>query len=107
MVQKFFRYYHKFLELLNYSYIQIRIINDIKSSLINQVRFLVFNLENDIDADGDGIHHYYDNCPDVFNPNQEDLDLDGVGDFCDQDIDGDCEYVDSDGVFGVKLKRIL
>ena len=47
------------------------------------------NLENDIDADGDGLHHYYDNCPDVFNPNQEDLDLDGVGDFCDQDIDGD------------------
>ena len=31
--------------------------------------------------DGDGLHHSFDNCPDVFNPNQEDLDLDGIGDF--------------------------
>ena len=46
-------------------------------------------MENDIDLDGDGLHHYFDNCPEIFNPNQEDLDLDGVGDFCDQDIDGD------------------
>ncbi len=31
----------------------------------------------------------YDNCPDFYNPLQQDIDNDGCGDVCDDDIDGD------------------
>lgn len=43
----------------------------------------------DDDADGDGIPDADDNCPDVFNPNQDDNDGDGAGDACDDDDDND------------------
>ena len=42
-----------------------------------------------IDLDGDGEANADDNCPHTSNPQQEDLDLDGVGDVCDDDVDGD------------------
>jgi hypothetical protein len=37
------------------------------------------------DEDNDGICTDDDNCPAVSNANQEDVDIDGVGDFCDAD----------------------
>lgn len=41
------------------------------------------------DSDGDGVPDCNDNCPTTFNPDQADLDHDGLGDLCDPDRDGD------------------
>ncbi len=41
------------------------------------------------DIDSDGICGDIDNCPNIANTDQSDLDGDGQGDFCDDDIDGD------------------
>ena len=35
------------------------------------------------DLDGDDVPNDQDNCPDTFNPTQDDLDADGRGDACD------------------------
>lgn len=47
------------------------------------------------DDDGDGVRNNKDNCQWTFNPDQEDLDNDGVGDACDSYIDID---TDKDGI---------
>ena len=35
------------------------------------------------DRDGDGVPDFQDNCPDVANPDQQDIDRDGIGTACD------------------------
>lgn len=42
-----------------------------------------------VDSDGDGIDDSTDNCVDVINQDQSDIDGDGLGDLCDVDVDGD------------------
>ena len=41
------------------------------------------------DTDGDTVYDHLDNCPNIRNTNQADLDNDLLGDACDDDIDGD------------------
>jgi len=55
---------------------------------------------NDVDTDDDGVNDGEDNCPNNYNPDQTDFDLDGKGDVCDIcPIDPDND-VDGDGVCG-------
>ncbi len=42
-----------------------------------------FNIDNAVDADGDGILNSRDNCVQQSNPQQSDTDGDGIGDSCD------------------------
>jgi len=46
-------------------------------------------LAREIDSDGDTVADGADNCPNNLNPDQADLDGDGLGDACDTDVDGD------------------
>jgi hypothetical protein len=41
------------------------------------------------DYDCDGLDNPSDNCPNAYNPAQKDTDTDGIGNVCDDDIDGD------------------
>ena len=68
---------------------------DVVSSAITNNRISWHeNLADDID--NDGIPNVEDNCPLEFNPDQDDIDGDGIGDACDTgDYDGE-GYVDLD-----------
>ena len=51
---------------------------------------------SDDDSDSDGRLDHMDNCPEVVNPAQGDMDNDGIGDRCDNDQDGDGILDESD-----------
>ena len=48
--------------------------------------------DDNLDSDSDGIPDDCDTCPDIFDPNQEDLDQDGVGDICEDPYEYDNTY---------------
>jgi hypothetical protein len=45
---------------------------------LNEIRFF-----QEVDSDGDGLQDSKDNCPAVYNPDQQDSDANGLGDACD------------------------
>ncbi len=51
--------------------------------------FPIIWCEFDNDYDCDNISNASDSCPNHYNPQQRDLDQDGIGNVCDPDIDGD------------------
>ena len=48
------------------------------------------------DRDADGVDDRSDNCPYTANPEQEDCDLDGIGDVCDPDGTDNCHGIPGD-----------
>ena len=54
----------------------------------------IVEFEDTTDADADGVWDTQDNCPELANADQADLDGDGLGDVCDPDDDDD-GFVDS------------
>jgi len=56
-------------------------------------KILAMSIDND--ADDDGVIDSIDNCPSIYNPLQEDNDIDGEGDVCDDDDDND-EFLDNE-----------
>ena len=73
-------------ELRNIRFTDIRWARDARGERVAEFEFIW-------DGDNDEVDDDVDNCPGTYNPRQEDLDRDGVGDACEGDVDGDrcCE----------------
>lgn len=56
-------------------------------NIVDNNSIYIYLNEPGIDTDMDGIPDDIDNCPNIYNPEQEDIDNDGVGDVCDSDGD--------------------
>jgi len=90
--------------------------DDVDGTVVVLKPVVDFNLSNNVlrvdhdlcagpDSEGDGVPDFVDNCPDLYNPGQEDADDDNVGDICDNcpdDSNEDQADNDGDGTTGVQ-----
>jgi len=65
------------------------LMHSFNTAVIQNQSALRFSQGLNADSDGDGINDDVDNCPNIVNKGQWDLDSDSIGNECDADIDGD------------------
>ncbi len=70
--------------------------DDDNDGVIDIHDFHIFDASQAGDYDSDGVDGIIDNCIFLANPDQQDVDSDGKGDICDNDIDGDGVLNDQD-----------
>ncbi len=91
-------YYAKLTDSVNFFLDDLQVPGEMSGGAVARIRVFegiltadeVANLPSGpVDSDGDEVVDGSDNCPNHANSDQADLDTDGTGDACDEDLDGD------------------